>query len=150
ARSGSVRVGLKCERAFQPSQLGVPVVRSRVLGQRECFGDRLQVVFRPSELLVCLGEDFEKRRHAEARAMLPVRRQAGLHLGDAFLAPPPGFQPKLTHTLKQGRDRATQASDLCAANTKRAKARLKQVERAVIKYAPSLEQYGGAPKDRRR
>jgi hypothetical protein len=44
-----------------------------------------------------------------------------------------GFQPKLAHTLKQGSDRATEASDLCAANTKRAKARLKQVERAVTK-----------------
>jgi len=49
-----------------------------------------------------------------------------------------GFQPKLAHTLEQGRDRATEASDLCAANTKRAKARLKQVERAVIKYAHRL------------
>jgi len=49
-----------------------------------------------------------------------------------------GFQPKLAHTLRQGRDRATEASDLCAANTKRAKGRLKQVERAVIKYAHRL------------
>jgi len=49
-----------------------------------------------------------------------------------------GFQSKLAHTLKQGRDRATEASDLCAANTKRTKARLKQVERAVTKYAHRL------------
>ena len=49
------------------------------------------------------------------------------------------FQAKLAHTLAKGDDRAVEGRDLCAAsNAKKATARLKQVERAVIQYAHRL------------
>jgi hypothetical protein len=48
-------------------------------------------------------------------------------------------QPKLAHTLTKGRDRATEARDLCAAsNAKKSKTRLKQVGRALIQYVHRL------------
>ena len=49
------------------------------------------------------------------------------------------FQPKLAHTLTKGRDRATEARDLCAAsNATKSRARLKQVGRALIQYVHRL------------
>ena len=49
------------------------------------------------------------------------------------------FQAKLAHTLTKGRDRATEARDLCAAsNAKKSKTRLKQVGRALIHYVHRL------------
>ena len=49
------------------------------------------------------------------------------------------FRPKLANTLEKGHDRAIDARETCAASDpKKSKARLKQVERAVVQYAHRL------------